>query len=222
MEESTSGSIFSKMVLAIFVLAIVDLAFINWWILKRSGSAVSLPAPDTTLIDKVTPTPTASPTPSESEDEEKSTTERIIVPVPTPSASKNSGSLEEVVVQTPNKEIFIPMGSGKTNSNVFADLYGVEVTIDTTKYFQIDYVAFEGSVWVENGNGRGWAQIKNVTDNNPLIESQISNPTSTPTLKTSGHIPVPNGSKTYRVQAKTELDQYAAHIENARLKIVLK
>lgn len=221
MDEASAGSIFSKIIVAIFVLAIVDLLFINWWILKKSDSLNTLPVADNTFVDRAVPEPASSPSPLENESE--SLTEGTVVsPTPTPSGNLSSGTTEKVVVQTPNKEIFIPMGSGQTKSKTFADLYGVEIVIDTTKYSEIDYVAFEASVWVEDGNGRAWAQIKNVTDNNPLIESQVSNPTSTPTLKTSGKIPIPSGSKTYRVQAKTDLEQFAAHVENARLKIVLK
>src|SRR3989344_3696908 len=128
----------------------------------------------------------------------------------------------ETVVQTSQKEIFIPLGSSSTKSNSYAELAGLEVTIDPSKYWAIDSMIFEASLWVDGGNGRAWAQLYVVDDKNPLIESQISNPTSTPTIKTSGNIPIPGGAKSYRVQAKTELTDYAAHVDNARLKITLK
>lgn len=221
MEETYAGSIFSKIVIAIFILAVFDLMFINWWVLTRSNSAIDIP----NLEGQVVQTAQESPFPTATPASVVGSADILEGTNPEPSASPlPSAKVEEekVVVQTQYKEIFIPLGSGQTTSTTFADLAGAEVSIDTSKYGQIDYVLFEASVWVDGGNGRAWAQVKNVSDNNPFIESQISNPTSTPTLKSSGKVPISAGSKTYRVQAKTELEQYAAHIDNARLKIVLK
>lgn len=225
MDEIGTGTIFSKIVIAIFLVALADLVFINWWVLNKNNSATSVvEIPRSTNSDSSTTNPSTSPTP--------------IKPIETTgkSSDKNSASLEQAqsaptpspspttttVIQTANKEIFIPMGSGETKGGEFTDLSGVEIKVDSSKYSNIDYVVFEASVWVEGGNGRAWAQVKNVDDNNAFIESQITNPTSTPTLKSSGKIPIPSGTKTYRVQAKTDLVDFAAHVDNAHLKIVLK
>lgn len=221
MNETSTGSIFSKIVIAIFFFAVLDLIFLNWWVLKKSESPAhiisyeSTPSinNETTKIDgNLENVPVkneaASPSPTP-------------VPSPPPAATGNSSS-GSVIVQTQYKEIFIPMGSGSTKSQTYSDLYGAEVTIDTTKYSTIESITFEASIWAEGGNGRAWAQIKNITDNNPLIESQISGSFATPTLKTSGRIPVPSGTKTYRVQAKTDITDFYAHVDDARLKIVLK
>ena len=59
-------------------------------------------------------------------------------------------------------------------------------------------------------------------EKNPLIESQISGTAGTGEVKASGKIPFPSGAKTYRIQAKTDITDFAAHVENARLKITLK
>ena len=224
MDEAETSSILSKIVIAIFLVALLDLVFINWWLLHKSTNeaVVSTQVADVKKDQNGngfnSPTPVPSPTPVEKAVEKNislGADQKITAsPVPSPTG--------QTVVQNANKEIFIPMGSGQTKSGVFVDLSGVEITIDSSKYTDIDYVVFEASVWVEGGNGRAWAQVKNVNDNNPFIESQISNPTSTPTFKSSGRIPIPAGAKTYRVQAKTDLIDYAAHVENAHLKIVLK
>ncbi|KKR78192.1 MAG: hypothetical protein UU23_C0002G0019 [Candidatus Curtissbacteria bacterium GW2011_GWA1_40_9] len=223
MEDTNAGGIFSKIVIAIFILAILDLVFINWWILNKSESRV------TQVIENTNTTKDAGADSSlpiteqiHENDENSSAKNADLEPSPSPVSSTSKSVSETVIIQTPNREIFIPLGSGQSTNTSFADLAGLEVNIDTTKYSAIDSVTFEASIWVEGGNGRAWSQIRNVSDNNPLIESQISNPTSTPTLKTSGKIPMPSGSKTYRVQAKTEIEQYPAHVDNARLKIVLR
>lgn len=223
MDDVGTSSILSKIVIAIFLVALLDLVFINWWLLKKStNEAVVGQVADVVKNQNGSstnsPTPLPSPTPVEKAVEKNislgADQKTTASPVPSPAG--------QTVVQNANKEIFIPMGSGQTKSGVFVDLSGVEITIDSSKYTDIDYVVFQASIWVEGGNGRAWAQVKNVNDNNPFIESQISNPTSTPTFKSSGRIPIPTGAKTYRVQAKTDLTDYVAHVENAHLKIVLK
>lgn len=223
MDDVGTGSILSKIVIAIFLVALLDLVFINWWLLHKSTNEAVVGQVAEVVKNQNgsvagSPTPVPSPTPVEKAVEKNISLETdqktASSPVPSPAG--------QTVVQNANKEIFIPMGSGQTKSGVFVDLSGVEITIDSSKYTDIDYVVFEASIWVEGGNGRAWAQVKNVNDNNPFIESQITNPTSTPTLKSSGRIPIPTGAKTYRVQAKTDLTDYVAHVENAHLKIVLK
>ncbi len=225
MENSFASRIVAKIAIAIFIIAALDLVFVNWWILKQDkrdlASVVS--ETETNVVigssetsNKLSAFPSPLPSAANVQVENKNTS---LIQTPSPSPQP---ATVQTVIQTPNREIFIPMGSGQSKSDTFADIGGTEVTIDTTKYSPIDYVVFEASIWVDGGNGRAWAQIKNVNDNNPLIESQISNPTSTATSRTSGKIPIPSGSKTYIVQAKTDMTDFAAHVGNARLKIVLK
>jgi hypothetical protein len=224
MEDVESSSVLSKILIAIFVVALADLVFINWWLLKKSTSEAVVPNQSADVVKSqkndagYSPSPVPSSTPVEKVVEKNISLgyEQKAISSPNPSPSV------QTIVQTANKEIFIPMGFGETKSGNFADLSGVEISIDSSKYSNIDYVVFEASIWVEGGNGRAWAQIINVNDNNAIIESQITNPTSTPTLKSSGRIPLADGNKTYRVQAKTDLTDFAAHIENAHIKIVLK
>lgn len=220
MDENYTHSISIKLFVAILIVALFDLAFINWWVLTKNSNNVSdMPAQP---VSQVSPSPFVK---TDDEDTEKTKLNDSTVvfssPSPTPT-SENKPPDSKVVIQNQYREIFIPIGGGKTNSTSFADIDGAEVSIDTSKYSDIDYVLFEGSIWVDGGNGRAWAQLKNVSDNNPLIESQISNPTATPTLKSSAKVPLAAGSKTYRIQARTDLGDYSAHIDNGRLKIVLK
>lgn len=226
MNDVQSSRILGKIGLAILAVALVDLLFLNYWVLNndrfnnlrevggknRNVDVVSTSSAGITPVFE-------SPAPSPSTQPNVKTVETSLP------AGKQETVVEkqtQTIVQTAQKEIFVPMGSGLSNSNTFADLFGVEVTIDTSKYSAIDSVVFEASLWVEGGNGQAVARIKNVTDSNPYIESQISNNSSTGTVKTSGKIPFPPGQKTYRVQAKTDITNFAAHVDNARIKITLK
>lgn len=218
--QSLFSKILFKLGLAIVAIALVDLVYINYWVLKqnqRGGEAES--QNENRKITDVSPTPaisgTSSPTPT-----------ATAAPAPTspPSTIVKEKTVVETqtVVQTAQKEIFIPIGSGSTNSNSYAVLSGAQVMIDTTKYSAIDSVKFEANIWVEGGNGRAYAELLNVTDNNPMIESLISSPKGVGDFQSSGNVPIPSGSKTYGIVAKTDLVNFAAHVDGARIKITLK
>ena len=205
--------------MAILAVALLDLIYINYWVVKSGNSTDINEAVGQARVFKTIPTPNPSVSPSPETKTETKTFETNL------SAGRQETVVEretQTIVQTAQKEIFIPMGSGSTNGNAFTDLAGTDVTIDTSKYSAIDSVVFEASIWVEGGNGRAYAQITNVTDKNPLIESQISGSGGSGVVKTSGKIPIPSGQKTYRVMAKTDIVSFAAHVDNARIKITLR
>ena len=220
MDDSLPSRIFTKLGIAILAVALLDLAFVNWVILKEQKEQSAQNSTTQAIsADKSAGASASSqedsPSPSPSEETELKQVEAL--------EPKNVIEKEtQTIIQTAQKEIFIPMGSGSTTSGTFTDLTGTDVTVDTAKYSQIDSVVFEASIWVTGGNGRAYAQITNVNEKNPLIESQISGITGTGEVKTSGKIPFPSGAKTYRIQAKTDITNFAAHVENARLKITLK
>lgn len=213
MDEGPSKSILTKIGLAILVIALLDLFFLNYWVLENSKSKIASgeSGESRLIVEEPTPslTPLESPNPSSQ--------------APTAMANETKTVVEEkTVIQTAQKEIFIPIGSGSLKIKDWSDIPGLEVTIDTTKYSSIDSIVFEATIWPEGGNGRAYARLKNITDNNPFEESQISNASTTGVLKTSGNIPLPSGSKKYGVQAKTDIENFPAHVENARIKITLK
>jgi len=126
------------------------------------------------------------------------------------------------VVQTAQKEIFIPIGSGLSKKKDFTNINGLEVTIDTSKYSIIESVVFEATIWTEGGNGRGYARLINLTDNNPFVESEVSSSSYNGEFTSSGNIPIPPGSRRYGIQAKSDIENFPVHVENARIKITLK
>ena len=220
MDESLPSRIFTKLGIAILAVALLDLAFVNWVIIKDQNAQIAKNSTtQEASADKSTgastPSPETSPSPSPSDETQP---KEVGASDPKTILQKET----QTIIQTAQKEIFIPMGSGSTNSGTFTDLAGTDVTVDTAKYSQIDSVVFEASIWVVGSNGRAWAQITNVNEKNPLIESQISGTGGTGEDKASGKIPFLSGAKTYRIQAKTDITNFAEHVENARLKITLK
>lgn len=218
--QSLFSKILFKIGLAIVAIALVDLVYINYLVLTQNQRVEeSESQSEKRKITDVSPTPASS-------SESSSTPTPAAIPTPTspPSTIVKEQTVVEkqTVVQTAQKEIFIPIGSGSTNSNAYAVLSGAQVTIDTTKYSEIDSVKFEANIWVEGGNGRAYAQLLNVTDNNPMIESLISSAKGAGDFQSSGNVPIPSGSKTYGIVAKTDLVNFAAHVDGARIKITLK
>jgi len=217
MDQSIGSRILGKLAVAITIIALLDLAYVNWWIVKSQKSEVNVQSDEerreveTKVIE---PSPIASPSSSPANEpkvETKTVETKTVVERET-----------QTIVQTAQKEIFVPMGSGSTTSSTFVDLSGTDVTIDTNKYSSIESIVFEASIWVEGGNGRATAQLYNVDDKTPYIESQMSSTSGSGSVKTSGKVPIPPGRKTYRVQAKTDLTNFPAHADNARMKITLK
>lgn len=224
MEQTLTQRILKKIGLAILIIAAVDLIFLNYLVIKNQQPKPKIPQnqsqpENTESTPLILPSPAASP----------SSTQLQAKPTPAPTSQVQTIETKTIVekqtqtiVQTAQKEIFIPVGSGSTFKDSYTDLAGLEVTIDTNKYSAIESVVFEASIWVQDGNGKMYTQLYNKTDAHPVWSSEISTSSASGTLTTSPKITLDSGSKTYKVQAKTNLTSYAAHVENARIKIVLK
>lgn len=217
MDSSIFARIFSKIVIAIIVLALADLLYLNYWVLSNQRQETENKNQDEArVITEASPSPSpeesVSPEPKSSPAVETKTVETKTV------VEKET----QTIVQTAQKEIFIPIGTGSTKKNSYEDLAGLEVTIDTNKYSSIESVVFEASIWVQDGNGKVFAQLYNKSDGHPVWYSEISTGSATGVLTTSSKISLSSGNKTYKVQAKTNLVEFSGHVDNARIKITLK
>lgn len=213
-------SILVKIGVAILVIALVDLVYVNYLVLvdfQKNTQSEAEQNSSRTIKAEETPVINASPSP-----EANITTQTSPAVTPSPTTIYQTQVQEKTVVQTAQKEIFVPIGSGSTYSNSYANLSGVEVKIDWSKYSGIESVVFEATIWVQGGNGRAYAQLVNITDNNPLNESTLSSSSGGGEFKYSGNIPISSGIKTYGVRAKTDIVEFAAHVDNAKIKITLK
>lgn len=222
MDQSFISKLFIKIGLAILLIALVDLGYLNYWVLtqgqkvKDSGSQIA----DRTITES-SPKPTASAQPSALPAASAAPTAAPTA-VPTTIVKEQTIVEKQTVVQTAQKQIIIPIGSGSTQSNTYTDLAAGQVAVDPTQYSAIESVKFEATIWVEGGNGRAYAQLKNVTDNNPLIESTISSTKGSGDYQISGNVPIPSNAKTYGIVAKTDLINFPAHVDSARMRITLK
>src|SRR3990170_6865637 len=145
MDDSLPSRIFTKLGVAILTVALLDLAFVNWVIIKdqkaqstQNGTNRESSADKSADVSASNQEDSPSPSPKdETQPNEVGASETKTV------IEKET----QTIVQTAQKEIFIPMGSGSTNNGTFTDLAGTDVTVDTAKYSQIDSVVFEASIW---------------------------------------------------------------------------
>lgn len=212
-----TSKIFTKIVIAVLVLSLADLIFLNYWVLSNQKQETrNLKENGVRAVTEasVSPSPEASSSPSSAASpvvETKTVETKTVVEKET-----------QTIVQTAQKEVFIPIGTGSTKKNSYEDLPGLEVSIDTNKYSNIESVVFEASIWVQDGNGKVYTQLYNKTDGHPVWNSEISSSSAKGVLTTSPKITLSSGNKTYKIQAETDLVEFAGHVDNARVKITLK
>lgn len=130
-------------------------------------------------------------------------------------------SKQNVVIPAPKtviKEQYIPLGSGSTNSTTWVDLYGVEANVAPSNYGSIVSMYFEAAIRIPTGNGKVYARLINVTDNNSLFESEVSREGTIGGLVSSGKIPVPTTTKLYRAQLRSSIGADVV-LDNARIKL---
>ena len=222
MDQLLLSKILVKLGIAIFVVVVLDLVFVNYWILKQSQRVTEGASGDTKSQRQTEKLVTdgkkgiASPTPA---------TETDYSPTPAPTAvpaqtTTNTTVVQQTVVQTP-QQIFIPIGDGSTTASTYTNLPGVQVTIDSSKYPNISSIYFEANLSVTGGNGMAYAQLYDSTQNHPVWFSQISTNSPSGSLQTSQQINLDPGVNTYVVQAYTALNQFPANVSTARIQINL-
>ncbi len=209
MESSLLSKILAKIGIAILAVALFDLVYLNYLTFKNDGVKQGA----RTVDIKPTPAPAASPQP-------------VASGQPSPSSQVSSTpvttSTQQTIVQTAQKEIFIPVGDGSTSSNSYTNLSGAQVAVDSSNYSGIASADFEASVWVTGGNGRAYAQLYNVTAGHPVWNSEITTSSASGVLLVSGPITLDGGQNTYQIQAKTNLTEFPTNVRTGRIKIVLK
>lgn len=205
MDNSSSNSkIFFKIGVAILIVALFDLLYLNYLTFKNVDTNQ-----EARTVDLVpSPAAEASATPAAAAEVTK--------------APNSTTTVNNTVVQNAQKELFIPVGSGSTNSNSYTNVPGAQVVIDSANYAGIGSADFEANVWVTGGNGRAYVQLYNVTAGHPVWNSELSTTSGTGTLLVSSPISLDSGKNTYQIQAKTDITEFAANVSTGRVKIVLR
>lgn len=218
-------------ILVAVILFVANLAYLNYRVIFEERSnpeplATVSPAGDWQTIpdrDRTASESTSLPDYSQLTDQIKQATASLTKKVDELSVAKGTSSPVKPpqVNQTAIKEYYIPLGTGSNTSTEWTDLGGVEAYVAPANYGQIQEMYFEASLRLPTGSGRVYARLKNVTDNNPLFESEVSHEGSGGKLVSSGKIPVPVVTKLYRVQLKSTLGAQA-NLDNGRIKLFVQ
>ncbi len=141
------------------------------------------------------------------------------LPAATPSAIVPSSSPVVPRVNAP-REVFISFGSGTGSSDDWADVPGLQVTIDTQQYPGIKTSYFEASVYVPGANQIVSVRLYDITDKHLVWFSELTfNNAGTAQTQTSPVINLDPGNKTYVVQMKAQL-KFSTNITSSRVRIL--
>ncbi|MEX2028604.1 MAG: hypothetical protein WD988_03870 [Candidatus Curtissbacteria bacterium] len=206
-EKSSLSKIFFKVGIAILVVALFDLLYLNYLTFK-GGDAKQ----EARTIDLI-PSPAAETSGAPTKGPEMDSTA---------TGATTVNTSQQTVIQNAQKELFIPVGSGSTNSNSYINVPGAQVVIDSANYAGIKNADFEANVWVTGGNGKAYVQLYNVTAGHPVWNSEISTSSGSGVLLVSSPISLDPGENTYQIQAKTDITEFAANVSTGRIKIVLR
>lgn len=141
----------------------------------------------------------------------------VLSPTATPAPVNNQPPLQNTAGQV--KEYYVPFGSGSGSSTDWQDVAGLSASVDSAAYGNIKSVKFEASLHIPTGNETASVRLFNSTDGHPVWNSELNfNGNTNSVLLVSPSVSLDSGSKTYKVQLKTQL-QYSAVLDQSRLHI---
>ncbi len=140
-----------------------------------------------------------------------------------PAAQAEVAPLTKTVVVTQPaaslKEFYIALGTGTGVGNDWKDIDNTDTKVDLSGFSRIKTVYFEVAGILQNDNVTANVRLYNVTDKQPVWNSEVTiNKLKCQTL-TSAPISLAAGVKTYRLQVKSTLNA-TVYVDQARLRIV--
>lgn len=157
-------------------------------------------ATSSSLVQVQKPTPTITPT---------------LTSTPTPSPTNAPTS-------TPGlREYYIPLGQGNGSYTDWTVIPGMGAKISLSNYGKIEKVYFEATVRIPTGNQTVYVRLYNSSNQQNIVNSDLTLSSGTPTLLTSKEISLTDtkDENLYQVQLKTQLGS-ATYIDQARLRIL--
>lgn len=124
----------------------------------------------------------------------------------------------QTIISSDVKEILITLGSGTNKSTEYENVSTAQVFLDPTKYGKIKSVKFEVSLEVPTANQYVYVRLFNITDNNPVWNSEMYMSGGPSANLVSESIGLANGNKQYVVQMKSQL-KHLTNLNQSRLRI---
>lgn len=231
----SKSALFLKIIFALFsLLILVNLGFLDWQIYtekkrsemqKQEAPVVALPTPTLQPLAKAEESSPSSLRQEKSAGKpaEESCPQTCLLEidkaVKTSSAQTSLPSSVPPLTGSTVKISYLPLGSGSTKSQDWADIPGLNTYIDPANYGKVKSVIFEASLRIPTANGRIYARLYNKNDGRPVWFSEISSEGASSTLIQSVPISFEANNKLYQVQAKTTMG-FESFVDFARIKFI--
>ncbi|QQG43126.1 MAG: hypothetical protein HYW45_02895 [Candidatus Daviesbacteria bacterium] len=133
--------------------------------------------------------------------------------------AQTSTTTTNTPTSTSKAPVYIPLAaSGSSSAGDWANISGTVATIDTADYPGYTSMQFEANIQIFQ-QGTAFARMGNKTDGTAVLSSEIYTTSTSYTYITSSKFTLPAGKKDYQLQLKSLVANYAASIQNARVKV---
>lgn len=133
-------------------------------------------------------------------------------------SSSEQKNYTQTIITSSVKESLITLGTGTNTSTDYENVPTTQVFIDPSKYGNIKSIKFEVSIAVPTANQFVYVRLYNITDKNPVWNSEMYMSGGPSVDLTSEPITLPEGRKLYVVQMKSQL-KHLTNLNQARLRI---
>jgi hypothetical protein len=117
------------------------------------------------------------------------------------------------------KEYYVALGTGTGEGNDWKDIDNTDTKVDLSQFGKIKNIYFEVAGILHNDNVTANVRLYNVTDKQPVWNSEVTATKLKCQTLTSSAISLSSSSKTYRLQVKTTLNA-TVYVDQARLRVV--
>ncbi len=209
------------LIIFFFALLLANIIALDVWVFQHNQvnkqAILSGNAASTTAVEKIVP-PCDFSCPKSCLDKINEATASL-----KPAAQAEVAPLTKTVVitqpATALKEFYIALGTGTGVGNDWKDIDNTDTKVDLSSFGRIKNVYFEVAGILQNDNVTANVRLYNVSDKQPVWNSEVTvNKLKCQTL-TSLPISLPPGVKTYRIQVKSTLNA-TVYVDQARLRIV--
>jgi hypothetical protein len=118
-----------------------------------------------------------------------------------------------------NKELYVPLGIGFSDSTDWTNVEGVAAYVDSTNFARMKKVTFEATLYQPRSSQRIWVRLLNSTDGRVIANTELSTDSTGPVTLISSNVTLDYGNKNYQVQMKTQLGGLT-NLNQARIHII--
>lgn len=133
-------------------------------------------------------------------------------------SSSEQKTYNQTTITSLVKESLITLGTGTNTSTDYENVLTTQVSIDPSKYGEIKSIKLEVSIAVPTANQYVYVRLYNITDKNPVWNSEMYMSGGPSANLISEPITLASGSKLYVVQMKSQL-KAITNLNQARLRI---